>query len=45
MKYYISHGGELPVMGITPDGEYPVINGEKVSLMWILKRNMPRAVR
>ena len=29
MKYYISHGGELPVMGITPDGEYPVINGEK----------------
>lgn len=29
MKYYKSHGGELPVMGITPDGEYPVINGEK----------------
>ena len=29
MKYYRSHGGEIPVMGITPDGEYPVINGEK----------------
>ncbi len=29
MKYYTSHGGEIPVMGITPDGEYPVINGEK----------------
>lgn len=29
MKYYIKHGGEIPVMGITPDGEYPVINGEK----------------
>lgn len=29
MKYYKSHGGELPVMGFTPDGEYPVINGEK----------------
>ena len=29
MKYYIAHGGEVPVMGITPDGEYPVINGEK----------------
>ncbi len=29
MKYYKSHGGELPVMGLTPDGEYPVINGEK----------------
>lgn len=29
MKYYKNHGGELPVMGFTPDGEYPVINGEK----------------
>lgn len=29
MKYYLNHGGEVPVMGITPDGEYPVINGEK----------------
>lgn len=29
MKYYREHGGELPVMGFTPDGEYPVINGEK----------------
>jgi succinyl-diaminopimelate desuccinylase len=29
MKYYVAHGGELPVMGFTPDGEYPVINGEK----------------
>ena len=29
MKYYLQHGGEVPVMGITPDGEYPVINGEK----------------
>ena len=29
MKYYRAHGGEIPVMGVTPDGEYPVINGEK----------------
>lgn len=29
MKYYKDHGGEIPVMGFTPDGEYPVINGEK----------------
>ncbi|MCI7542370.1 MAG: dipeptidase PepV [Subdoligranulum sp.] len=29
MKYYKAHGGEMPVMGFTPDGEYPVINGEK----------------
>ena len=29
INYYLSHGGEIPVMGFTPDGEYPVINGEK----------------
>lgn len=29
VKYYLAHGGEAPVMGFTPDGEYPVINGEK----------------
>lgn len=29
MKYYLAHGGETPVMGFTPDGEYPLINGEK----------------
>ncbi len=29
IHYYLSHGGEIPVMGFTPDGEYPVINGEK----------------
>ena len=29
MKYYAAHGGQVPVMGFTPDGEYPVINGEK----------------
>lgn len=29
LKYYAAHGGEMPVMGFTPDGEYPVINGEK----------------
>ena len=29
VKYYLAHGGEVPVMGFTPDGEFPVINGEK----------------
>lgn len=29
MKYYREHGGEIPVTGFTPDGEYPLINGEK----------------
>ena len=29
LKYYLANGGEIPVMGFTPDAEYPVINGEK----------------
>lgn len=29
MKHYLAQGGEIPLMGFTPDGEYPVINGEK----------------
>ena len=29
VKYYLAKGGEAPVMGFTPDGEFPVINGEK----------------
>ena len=29
IKYYLANGGEIPVMGFTPDAEYPVINGEK----------------
>ncbi len=29
VKYYLEHGGEVPVMGFTPDAEFPCINGEK----------------
>ena len=29
MKYYVESGAEIPVAGFTPDGEYPLINGEK----------------
>lgn len=29
VKYYVNHGGELPTWGFTPDGEYPLIHGEK----------------
>lgn len=29
MRYYRENGGEIPFCGFTPDGEYPVINGEK----------------
>jgi len=31
--YYLKNGGEIPVMGFTPDGCYPVINGEKGIVM------------
>ena len=39
VKYYLSHGGEVPVMGFTPDGEYPVINGEKGIINVTFSRN------
>lgn len=29
IKYYVRNGYEIPVMGFTPDGVYPIINGEK----------------
>lgn len=29
IRHYLARGCELPVMGFTPDAEYPVINGEK----------------
>ena len=31
MVWYLEHGGEVPVMGFTPDGEYPIINGKRAS--------------
>ena len=39
MKHYVKNGGEIPVMGITPDGEYPVINGEKGLVTEFFARN------
>lgn len=33
MRYYLKNGGEIPVMGFTPDGCYPLINGEKGIVM------------
>ena len=29
MRYYLEHGGEVPFLGFTPDGNFPLINGEK----------------
>lgn len=39
MKYYLANGGEIPVMGFTPDAEYPVINGEKGIINATFTRN------
>ena len=39
INYYLSHNGEIPVMGFTPDGEYPVINGEKGIITACFKTN------
>ena len=39
VKYYLAKGGEVPVMGFTPDGEYPVINGEKGIINVTFSRN------
>ena len=39
IKYYLANGGEIPVMGFTPDAEYPVINGEKGIINVTYSRN------
>ena len=39
IKYYLAKGGEIPVMGFTPDAEYPVINGEKGIINVTYSRN------
>ncbi|MBQ7001182.1 MAG: dipeptidase PepV [Oscillospiraceae bacterium] len=39
VKYYLAKGGEVPVMGFTPDAEYPVINGEKGIINVTFSRN------
>lgn len=39
MEYYREHGGEIPVMGITPDANYPLINGEKGILVETYERD------
>ena len=40
MAWYLAHGGETPVMGFTPDGEYPIINGEKGIMNCVYSRRL-----
>lgn len=37
IKNYVEAGQELPVAGFTPDGSYPLINGEKGSITAMLR--------
>ncbi len=43
MKYYLAHGGEIPASGFTPDGEYPLINGEKGIINETYERSMEQS--
>ena len=38
MEHFFSHGGETPLMGFTPDGTYPLVNGEKGIIITALRR-------
>ena len=43
VKYYLNHGGEIPVMGFTPDAEYPIINGEKGIINAVCSRSFTQS--
>lgn len=36
MRYYVSRAG-LPAFAFTPDGQFPMANGEKGALMWVME--------
>lgn len=42
VKYYLAHQGEVPVMGFTPDGEFPLINGEKGIVNVVYVKKIPK---
>lgn len=45
IRHYVEAGGEIPVMGFTPDGMYPIINGEKGIAVVDFRRRWPRSPR
>ena len=48
IRHYVEAGGEIPVMGFTPDGMYPIINGEKGIAVVDFRRALapsPRSIR
>ena len=40
LHYYMSSGEEMPVAGFTPDGKFPVINGEKGIIQADIKKGI-----
>lgn len=42
MDYYLDHVSERPDCGFTPDGDFPVINGEKGILIFDLVKKLSR---
>lgn len=44
MRYYVSRAG-LPAFAFTPDGQFPLTNGEKGALMWVMEGEYTGCVR
>lgn len=44
MRHYVSRAG-LPAFAFTPDGTFPLVNGEKGALMWIMEGGYTGFVR
>lgn len=38
IAHYVAAGGELPAAGFTPDGAFPIINGEKAIIVGTFRR-------
>lgn len=45
VQYYVNNGGEIPVMAFTPDGAFPIINGEKGMILAEFSRNVATSSR
>lgn len=45
VKHYVQSGQELPVMGFTPDGNFPIINGEKGIAVAEYTTSLPQTAR
>jgi len=50
MKYYLEQEGEIPIVGFTPDGDYPVVNSEKGIIFFdaiklFIKKDSPISIK